>query len=344
MAVCLNCAAPNPMKRAFPLRLLCALAAGAAACRAPAQPAGPLERLTDGIVLPVGGNFLKVEIRAENIVRIAYARDRAFFGRSSIAVVPPGPYTPWTIDSGPGNAVTLATASLRVRVDLGTGAVRFLDAAGRPILAEQGGGRALEPAEVQGERTFHVRQQWLGHDDESLYGLGQLQLGVVDLKGLDLDLWQRNTVIVVPFLVSSRGYGLLWDNTSFTRFGDLRAFEAIPASALRDAAGPAGRPHGGQRRPGDRPSPGPRDLGGDRLCLAAGRRRHHGHLRPAPAHPRRGRTHRPGHGRLPVSGVLQRRAQGLARRQAGGRPLAPGLAPRNTTSSRSASRPAPATP
>jgi len=228
------------MKRALPLRLLGALAAGAFGWRASAQPAGPVERLTDGIVLPVGGNFQKIEIRAENIVRIAYARDRAFFGRSSIAVVPAGPYTPWTIDSGPGNAVTLATASLRVRVDLGTGAVRFLDAAGRPILAEQSGGRALEPAQVLGEKTFHPRQQWLGHDDESLYGLGQLQLGVVDLKGLDLDLWQRNTVIVVPFLVSSRGYGLLWDNTSFTRFGDLRAFEAIPPSSLRDAQGRPG--------------------------------------------------------------------------------------------------------
>jgi alpha-D-xyloside xylohydrolase len=93
---------------------------------------------------------------------------------------------------------------------------------------------------VQDEKTSHVRQEWAPAADESLYGLGQQQFGLADLKGYDLDLWQRNSVVVVPFLVSSRGYGILWDNTSFTRFGDLRPFAAIPAKCLRDAAGKAG--------------------------------------------------------------------------------------------------------
>ena len=46
--------------------------------------------------------------------------------------------------------------------------------------------------------------------------------------------------MVVPFLVSSRGYGILWDNTSWTRFGDLREFEFIPAARLFDRNGNAG--------------------------------------------------------------------------------------------------------
>ena len=199
-----------------------------------------VERLTDGIVLPVAGNFLKLEVRADNIIRVAYAKDRAFFARSSIAVLPAkSAPKAFTVAQSPG-ATTLSTGKLRARVDLGTGAVTFLDAAGQPILAEKSGGRGLEPAEVMGEKTFHVRQQWLGHDDESLHGLGQLQLGLVDLKGSDIDLWQRNTVITVPCLVSSRGYGVLWDNTSFTRFGDLRAFEPIPDTALYNRAGEVG--------------------------------------------------------------------------------------------------------
>jgi len=45
---------------------------------------------------------------------------------------------------------------------------------------------------------------------------------------------------VIPFLVSSRGYGILWDNPSFTRFGDLRPFEAIPGARLFDADGKPG--------------------------------------------------------------------------------------------------------
>ena len=205
-----------------------------------AQTAPAVETLSDGIVLRVAGSFLKLEVRADNIIRVAYARDRAFFTHASIAVLP-ARFAPknWAVTQSPG-VTTLSTGRVQARVDLGTGAVTFLDAAGQEVLAEKSGGHGLEPAEVMGEKTFHVRQQWLGHDDESLHGLGQLQLGIVDLKGSDIDLWQRNTVITVPCLVSSRGYGVLWDNTSFTRFGDLRPFEPIPDTMLYNRAGEVG--------------------------------------------------------------------------------------------------------
>jgi alpha-D-xyloside xylohydrolase len=62
----------------------------------------------------------------------------------------------------------------------------------------------------------------------------------MNYAGRDLDLYQHNIVAVVPFLASSRGYGLLWDNTSFTRLGDLRPDEPIPAGQLLDASGRAG--------------------------------------------------------------------------------------------------------
>ena len=73
--------------------------------------------------------------------------------------------------------------------------------------------------------------------DESLYGLGQHQQGLIDIKGYDLDLRQYNTEVFVPFLVSSRGYGILWDNTSFTRFGDLASAEPHRPACPYDAAG-----------------------------------------------------------------------------------------------------------
>ena len=128
----------------------------------------------------------------------------------------------------------------RVIVDRETGAVSFADNAGHPLLYEAPGSRMLEPATVQGEKTFHIQQEWEAREDESLYGLGQMQLGIVDIKGYDLYLWQHNTNVVVPFLVSSKGYGVLWDNTSFTRFGDLRPFTSIPAGNLYGADGKQG--------------------------------------------------------------------------------------------------------
>ena len=58
--------------------------------------------------------------------------------------------------------------------------------------------------------------------------------------GRDVDMYQLNTVDVVPFLVSSRGYGLLWDNTSHTRFGDRREPVHVPPQNLYDAEGKPG--------------------------------------------------------------------------------------------------------
>jgi alpha-D-xyloside xylohydrolase len=198
------------------------------------------EKQSDGIIVSVPNGFLKIGLRGDNIVRVAFAKDRSFFERKSLSVLrAASAWSVWTLKSDSRQA-TITTAKLKVRVDLASGAVSFVDSAGKPILVEKTGGRVITPAEVQGEQTFHVQQQWEPNADESLYGLGENQLGLVDIKGYDLDLWQHNGTDAVPFLTSSRGYGILWDNTSFTRFGDLRPFEAIPPAQLVGSNGKLG--------------------------------------------------------------------------------------------------------
>ncbi|HAN70172.1 MAG TPA: family 31 glucosidase [Actinobacteria bacterium] len=54
-------------------------------------------------------------------------------------------------------------------------------------------------------------------DNERLYGLGQHTIGRLDLKGSVIDLLQRNSQIAVPVIVSSRGYGMLWNSPSVGR-------------------------------------------------------------------------------------------------------------------------------
>ena len=223
------------------IRFLSSLLLCASVCAviAAAQVVVP-EKQPDGIVVPIQDGFLKIAVRADNTVRVVYAKDRSFFERKSLVVLPAGKSLPaWQFRSDAKQA-TITTAKLTVRVDLASGAVSFFDPSGKPILSEKNGGRQVTPAEVQGEKTFHVQQQWEPNADESLYGLGENHLGLLDLKGYDLDLWQHNGTDAVPFLVSSRGYGILWDNPSYTRFGDLRPFGAIPAAQLFDATGKRG--------------------------------------------------------------------------------------------------------
>lgn len=47
---------------------------------------------------------------------------------------------------------------------------------------------------------------------EKLYGMGQYQQPYLNLKGMDLELAYRNSQTSIPFVISSRGYGFLWNN------------------------------------------------------------------------------------------------------------------------------------
>lgn len=97
------------------------------------------------------------------------------------------------------------------------GRLRFLDtASGRELLAERSPYAHHTGARVHasGGRT---EQSFAAYDGERLHGLGQHLHGRLDQKGCVIDLVQANTVAAVPFLHSSRGYGLLWNNPATGR-------------------------------------------------------------------------------------------------------------------------------
>ena len=54
--------------------------------------------------------------------------------------------------------------------------------------------------------------------DECLFGLGQFQDGYTNVRGLPRRLTQVNTQISIPMLLSSKGYGILWNNYGLTDF------------------------------------------------------------------------------------------------------------------------------
>ena len=64
---------------------------------------------------------------------------------------------------------------------------------------------------------FHCELHIEAYDDEMFFGMGQNETGSLNLKGCVLDLYQRHTKAPVPFVVSSRGYGMLWNNPSLGR-------------------------------------------------------------------------------------------------------------------------------
>ncbi len=83
----------------------------------------------------------------------------------------------------------------------------------------------MSPHEVNGEATYQVGAAFAAPEGEHYYGMGQNQesLGDLDLRGRVLDCahWYdapASETVCVPFMVSSKGYGIVWDNPSATRF------------------------------------------------------------------------------------------------------------------------------
>ena len=95
----------------------------------------------------------------------------------------------------------------------------FQNAQGTPILNESD--RSFTPVTVNKESTYQVQQSFHSPEDESLYGLGQFQDGHWNWKGIPLEFRQTNTQVVVPMLLSNKGYGLMWDNASMTEFNPV---------------------------------------------------------------------------------------------------------------------------
>ena len=116
---------------------------------------------------------------------------------------------------------TIVVGTLTVSVDFDRAlaypepSIRFSrTSTGEELLAEQREHFWLPGARVfLGHRSgaYEIHQQFAAYDGEKLFGLGQRTHGRLDIKGLSLDLLQRNAEVNIPFVLSSRGYGLLWN-------------------------------------------------------------------------------------------------------------------------------------
>jgi alpha-D-xyloside xylohydrolase len=95
---------------------------------------------------------------------------------------------------------------------------------------------AREFKPLAGSSEFHLTARFESLDPkEKIYGMGQYQQPYLDLKGTQLELAHRNSQASVPFAVSSRGYGFLWNNAAIGTavFGkNVMSFEARATKVL----------------------------------------------------------------------------------------------------------------
>jgi alpha-D-xyloside xylohydrolase len=184
---------------------------------------------------------IKVQVCRDNIFHVTASPQESFSGRPSLIVPEPlSSDVPVSVREK-GDKVEISTAAMKAVVSMKTGQVAFYDAKGKLLLAEKAvNSKIITPAEVMGEKTYHIQQLFDSPSDEAFYGLGQHQNDIMNYKGHDVDLRQYNMVSVVPFLVSSRNYGILWDNNSYTKFGDVRYYQPLSSLTLFNKDGQKG--------------------------------------------------------------------------------------------------------
>jgi len=130
---------------------------------------------------------------------------------------------------------------MQVQVNKQNGVIRFLDKNGLTLLAEkEGGGKSFNPIEVEDTQGYTLHQLFESPDDEAFYGLGQHQSDEFNYKGKNETLFQYNTKVSIPFIISNKNYGILWDNYSLSRFGDPRDYVQLDQFNLYDKNGEEG--------------------------------------------------------------------------------------------------------
>ena len=204
-------------------------------------------RTEDGVIVypdtTLSGNSrsVKLQVISDNIIRVISSPDLSITPRQSlITVYSIDPAAQWEIHSDE-KQVVLRTPLLVATVSIATGAVRFTDPAGRQILSEKAnGGRSFEQTVYDGQSSYHIRQTFETRPDEALYGLGQHQDDQFNYKGRQELLFQNNSEVAIPFLVSNKNYGILWDNYSLTTVGDIRPWKPLSAMKLFSRNGDQG--------------------------------------------------------------------------------------------------------
>lgn len=184
---------------------------------------------------------IRLQVISDKIIHVVSSPADTFSTAASLITLPGlKGSSDWKLAEEHGQLI-LSTQSLKAKVSLATGEVVFTDTTGQVILQEKrGGGQTFQAITVDNEKMYTLRQEFESPADEAFYGLGQHQEGQMNYKGKDVSLFQYNTKVAVPFLVSNKNYGILWDNYSLTKFGDPRDYQSISRLKLYDKEGKEG--------------------------------------------------------------------------------------------------------
>lgn len=193
-------------------------------------PKDSVKETSTGVEIATDTCTLAIRPLTAGAIRVHCAKDNTPEAQSIVLIPQASP---------PAFRVTQSTATVEVTTlrmaaifDRRTASLKFADSSGRVLLSEIPGTRRLAPSTVQGEPTYVAEQAFASPVGEHLFGSGEFQDGFLDIRDLPRRLTQVNTQIAIPFFLSSRGYGILWQNYGLTDLNPADQRVALARSSV----------------------------------------------------------------------------------------------------------------
>ena len=181
-----------------------------------------------------GPSQIRLQVVGDRIIRVQATAEQSFRNKQSLVIVPQKGKANYKVEEQ-GDDLIITTAAMRAVLNEATGQITFYDLKDQVLLKEVAqGGKTFKPFTVP-DREIGVdiakvpeaqkhgwswRALFDSPDNEAFYGLGQHQSEELNMKGKNEDLFQYNTKVSVPFVISNKNYGILWDSYSYSRWGN----------------------------------------------------------------------------------------------------------------------------
>ena len=181
-----------------------------------------------------GPSQIRLQVVNDRIIRVQATAEQGFRNKQSLIIVPQNSKAKYKVEEQ-GDDLIITTAAMRAVLNEATGQITFYDLKDQVLLKEVAqGGKTFKPFTVP-DREIGVdiakvpeaqkhgwswRALFDSPDNEAFYGLGQHQSEELNMKGKNEDLFQYNTKVSVPFVISNKNYGILWDSYSYSRWGN----------------------------------------------------------------------------------------------------------------------------
>ena len=175
--------------------------------------------IRNGVVLDAGTLHLRAQFYAGRILRVTKWTSGGTPGKVSLSVIRDSvPDLGITVNES-GDAVSLKSPAMSARISKTTGNVEFL-AANDSTMLKESGTPSFVPVVYYSDSGYTVQQSFQLDPREGVYGLGEQVEGYMNFRGKRIVLAQANVGAANSFLVSTKNYGILWDNYSKTVFED----------------------------------------------------------------------------------------------------------------------------